>query len=194
MARRYRYRFQSEQSFRGTTWIPPFPMTRGVSPAHFKCPLPQSDAEFAILSEIFFGKALSLSKLWLYGTGGQVEFAQGYKEYATADGHFSSYSIEGYDRLSFFMQTVFGSISCCRTLGYQDLKRIGHRHWRRLQRWEQSRRDKDSSSVRPAFVRLARRFGVGENIENGNRPPAIGVLSEGREDGATAASTCEVSA
>lgn len=188
MAKRRRYRYQQDRTFRGTGWVMPFALTTGVSPAHFKCPLPRSDAEFAILSEIFFGKALSLSKLWLYRDYGQVEIAEKYDDYATIDGHFTSYCCDGYARQSFFMQTVFGSTSCCRSLGYQDFKRLDHRQWRRMEHWEESRRRGDSSSVRQAFVRLAHRFGVGENIENRNRPPGIGVLSEGRVDGATAAS------
>lgn len=186
--RRSRYRYQTGRMFPKIGWVSPFPFAVGVSPRHFKCPLPQSDAEFAILSEIVFGKALGIGKLWLFDDMGQVEIAERYDDFAKVDGHFTSYSLEGYDRLSTFMQTVFGSIACCRSLTYQDFRRRSHRQWRRMEAWERSRRRNDSRTVRPAFVRLADRFGVGENTVSGNRPLGIGVLSEGRADGATAAS------
>lgn len=159
-------------------WRPPFPVAAGVSPPPFKMPLPQSDAEFAILSEVFFGKALSLDKLWLREDGyGQANIAEKYDSFG--DGC--------YDKLSWFMRSVFGPIQTSQSLTWTDFKRYKHRHWRRLERWQESRRRGDSSSVRPAFVRLAHQFGVGENIVGRVDRRSDDVLTDGREDAASAA-------
>jgi len=161
-----------------TAWCPPFPVEAGVSPPNFKMPLPQSDAEFAILTEIFFGKPLTLSRFWLRDGYGQAQIAEKYDSF----GDPSCYS-----KLDWFMRTVFGPMHTSSSLTYTDFKRYKHRHWRRLERWQESRRRRDSSSVRPAFVRLAHQFGVGENIVRRVDRRSDGVLMDGREDAASAA-------
>ena len=159
-------------------WVPPFPVEVGVSPPKFKMPLPQSDAEFAILAEIFFGKPLTLSKMWLNENGyGQAQIAEKYETFG--DGC--------YDKLSWFLRSVFGPMQTASSLTWTDFKRYNHRHWRRLERWQESRRGGDSSSVRPAFVRLAQKFGVGENIIGRVDRRSGDVLIGGRVDAAPAA-------
>ena len=184
---RYRIRYSLDPvNYIGVVWQPPFPVARNVSPATFKCPLPQSDAEFAILSEIVFGKQLSVGKLWLRGDDyGQIEIAEKYDSFAPHGGR--SYKV-----IETFMRTVAGPMSCSASLTWTDFRRYGHRHWRRLERWSESRRTNDSRTVRPAFVRLARRFGVGENIVGRVDRRSDGVLTGGRVDAAPAASIGEV--
>ena len=181
MARYYRSRNWRHEVrvFQGKRpWRPPFPVEAGVSPPAFKMPLPQSDAEFAILSEIFFGKPLRLRKMWLREDGyGQAEIAEKYDTFG--DGC--------YDKLAWFLRSVFGPMQTAQSLTWTDFKRYKHRHWRRLERWQESRRRGDSSSVRPSFVRLAHQFGVGENIVGRVDRRMDGVLSDGRVDAASAA-------
>lgn len=180
--RRHRYRYSQEPiKLHGSVWTPPFPVARRVSPGHFKCPLPQSDAEFAILSEIVFGKQLSLKKLWLWESTGRFSIAEPYDSYAPrGDGL--------YGIIEIFRTTIGRAMDCSASLGSMGFKRYGHRHWRRFERWSESRRRNDSRSVRPAFVRLAHRFGVGENIVGRVDRRSDGVLTGGRVDGAPAAS------
>jgi len=183
MARRWRPHRYSQEPIRLSrgTWQAPFPVTKGVSPATFKCPLPQSDAEFAILSEIVFGQPLSLGKFFLWDSAGQMQIAEKYDSFAPKnDGH--------YTIIGMFLRTVAGPMNCSMSLTYTDFKRYDHRHWLRLERWQKSRRNNDSRTVRPAFVRLAHRFGVGENIIGRVDRRSGGVLSSGRVDAALAAS------
>ncbi len=183
MSRRYRKRYTTAAiKCHGGLWQPPFPTSYNVSPRTLKCPLPQSDAEFEILSEVVFGKPLHVSKLWIMEHGyGQIEIAEKWEEYAP------SVSIYSYEIDTIFMRTIAGPMKVSATLGWTDFQRHGHRHWLRMKRWSESRRNDDSRSVRPAFVRLARRFGVGENTVGRVDRRADGVPTEGRVDGASAA-------
>jgi len=184
----HRYRYASDASFGHRGWVPPFPVAMNVSPRHFKCPLPTNDADFAILSEIIFGAPLSLSQLWLHGEYGRAEIAQRYDDFATVDGYFSSHENAGYDRIGWFWQTVMGPMGTSRSLTTTGIKIVSHRQRARIENWIKHRRDNRGSTPSAPFVRLAHRYGVGENIVNRNRPPASGVLPAGRADGAAAVS------
>jgi hypothetical protein len=190
--RKYRYRYSNDQVFGHKNWKPPFPVATGVSPRHFKCPLPRNDADFAILSEIFFGVPLSLSVLWIGGSCGQAEIAQRYDSFATADGFFGKMETAGYDRLSWFWDTVVGPMSGSRSLTHTGFRILTHRQGKRIANWIKRRRDTRGSTPSIAFVRLAHRFGVGENIIGRVDRRSDDVLTGGRVDGALAASIPEV--
>lgn len=184
-SKRRRQKFSSAPlTLNGTTWTPPFPLEQGVSPRTFKCPLPQSDSEFAILSEIVWGRPLTLKRLhiWNDNNWGQFEIAEKYESFALCGQRAS------YDVIDWFRRTICGPMHCSASLTYTDFKRYGHRHWARLVRWSESRSRNDSRTVRPAFVRLARRFGVGENIVGRVDRRSGDVLTNGRADAALAAS------
>lgn len=184
MARRYRNRYTAAPiKCHGGMWQPPFPTSANTSPRTFKCPLPESDAEFEILSEIIYGKPLHVSKLLVMDhCYGQIEIAEKWDDYAPRCAAFS------YEPNTIFLRTIAGPMHTSATLGWTDFRRYGHRHWLRMQRWSESRRNNDSRTVRPAFVRLARRFGVGENIVGRVDRRSDGVLTSGRVDGALAVS------
>lgn len=196
----------SHKPFSDHPWVSPFPVAMFVSPGHFKCPRPRNDADFAILSEIIFGAPLRLSELWMsWGpfereerVGGKIrsytirgvgraEIAQCYDDFATLKGGFSKYCIRGYDRLSWFWQTVTGPMNTSRSLTCTGIRVLDYRHERRLRAWIEDRRKGSGSPPSAAFVRLAHTHGVGENIVDRNRPPEIGVLTGGRVDAAQAA-------
>lgn len=191
MTKRWRYRYAEDRTFGRRNWRSPFPVAVNVDPKHFKCPLPRNDADFAILSEIFFGVPLSLSKLWFWSSDGkgtgQAEIAERYDSFAEADGYFGRSEIAGYDRLSWFWQTVLGPMGSSRSLTFTTFRVASHRQQKRIANWIECRRSNRGSTPSEPFVRLARRYGAGENIVDRNRPPESGVLLDGRVDGASTA-------
>jgi hypothetical protein len=123
-----------------------------------RVPRPQSDAEFAILTDWYFGRPLHLRTLTCYGNACTYEIEEEYNSYHGAGWEFSEGSICGYDHSRVFLQAVFGRLVCGGTAraSYGQAKTHGHRHVRRLRRWIcDRRRGTTDNSVRPAFLRLA---------------------------------------
>ena len=193
------------QPFRNHPWVSPLPVRKGVSPAHYKCPLPRNDADFAILSEVIFGVPLTLKSLqvsWgpferthlvddrecshLILGAGYAEIDYRYDDFETISGDFSKYSPLGHYRLEWLWQTAIGPMDSSRSLTQTSIRVLTHRNKRRLEAWIKDRSQKRGSPPSPAFVRLAHKHGVGENNLDGNRPPERVVLTGGRVDAAPA--------
>lgn len=184
MARRYRYRYGTEP-LGPNLWVAPFPVALNVSPRHYLCPLPRTDEDFAILTEVFFGVPLSLEDLWVSGDSGRAKIAERYDSFATVDGHFTSYCIHGYDRLSWLWQTVTGPMGCSRSLTSTGIKIVSHRQRKRLTSWIKSRRGDGLSGPTKPFVRLAHKHGVGESILGRVDRRSGDALRDGRVDAAS---------
>ena len=149
-----------------------------------RMPKPRNDAELAILTEWFFWAPLSLSVLQVATGYARYEVKQKFDSYHGAE--FRLKSRCQYDADAGFWRFVIGELTCGGVAGssYGQAKVVGWRNQKRLESWVQSRRNGGVSCVRPAFARLARAIGAGENrtIRGGS------VLIAGREDGAAGAS------
>lgn len=168
----------------------------------FKCgrgglvmPLPHSDSELAILSEAYFGIPLRMKAIWRYGDTAQYEVEQDYNAYHGTGFKYGKYCLTGYDHSRVFWRTVFGPLYCggIARASYGQARITGHRNVERIDRWISDRRLTQGSPPRAAFVRLARRHGVGENIVGRVDRRSDDVLMSGRVDGALAASMREAS-
>lgn len=167
---------QKNKKNRGGVWNPS--ALRGM-------PKPGTDAELEILSEWYFGLALHFKKLW----GFSMSVQESWDEMSGGSGAIDDYNSSD----AFWKHVMGGPLSCGGIAGscYGSYNVNGYRNKKRLADWVSSRRRGDSSSVRPAFVRLA------EQLRSSEGTPRIrnrGVLTSGREDGALAASLSEVSA
>ena len=150
-----------------------------------KAPIPRNALELELLSEWYFGKKLHAS-FDVYGDSGSYQITEVYNSYHGKGFEFSENCGDGYDHSRNFWNHVFGELSCggIATRSYGQFKIKGYRHKRRLMAWQKMKARQDANYIRPAFVRLARNVGAGENRTiRGNS-----VLITGREDGAVRAS------
>jgi hypothetical protein len=117
--------------------------------------------------------------------GASYEVQEDYNKYHGKEFQFTEMCIYGYDHSAYFWARVIGRLSCggIARASHGQSTIIGHRNKARLMAWQESRSRKNGSSVRPAFVRLARNVGAGENRIIRGSP----VLIAGREDGAAGA-------
>jgi hypothetical protein len=170
----------------------PFKMERNTLIA----PKPRCDEELSILSDIYFGAPLRLLTLRVYGNTAQYEVEQDYNAYHGEGFRYGKCANIGYDHSRIFWRHVIGNLYCggIARASYGQANIKSHRDAARLEFWIKDRRNPSGSSARETFVRLARSHGAGENIARRNRPPTNGVLSEGRVDGASAASSNSVAA
>lgn len=125
-------------------------------------PLPQNDAELAVVSEWWFGVPLSLRNLNICGNGGAYEVDQDYDSYHGNEFAFSKGSTEGYDHSGAFWDVVLGRLGCggIARASYGQFNIRGHRSLVRLRKWVHSRRSGQVCSLRAPFVRLAERCRV----------------------------------
>lgn len=152
-----------------------------------RLPKPRNMAEFAALTEWYFGKPLGLSRLYVSGGGGSYEIAEDYNEYHGQGWLFSTLSIDGYDYSGALWKHVFGPLSCggIARASYGQFHIVGgYREAKRLAALQDSWRRKDAGRVRASLARLAPNSGGGESA--GIR--GSGALTSGRVDGADAVS------
>lgn len=122
-----------------------------------RVPKPKSDAEFAILSEWFFGRPLRVTMSY----AGQYEIVEKFDSYQDYqfhcyDGERSIRGLSQYDTEKVIMNLSFGVLRCGGTAGSQyGQTAYGYRDKKRMQFWIDSRRSKHPSKVRKPFTRLA---------------------------------------
>ncbi len=126
----------------------------------FRMPQPANDAEFAILSEWYFGMPLSVRDLRV----GYYKIEQSYNSYHGKGFAYHSCSLGGYDHSRALMNFVFGILGTGGTaeVAYGSTMPHGHRHAKRLQRWVRDRtaigRGAKGSPPSKPFKRLAGRI------------------------------------
>lgn len=153
---------------------------RGGDSTVLDIPLPRNDAELEILSEIYFGVKLRLSRL----SGGIVKkrpdepllehlsvsytVEQPYNDYHGNGFDYSEGCIIGYDHSRLFWRTVVGNLFCggIATHSYGQTRVFGHRKIKNIEEWISSRRKKGLCKPRKSFVRLAQEHGLGESAIN----------------------------
>lgn len=141
------------------------PFYKGYRKLNWRFPLPSNDAELALLTNWFFGKALSLSALTIHGNHVSYRVREKYNSYHGGSGDLVS-STGSYDVDREFWKRVVGELYCGGTAGFSyGQTRIAHRGSCRLRRWVNSRRGKGSSKPRKAFERLAARSVGAERTE-----------------------------
>jgi len=120
-----------------------------------KLPLgkPHNDAEFTIISEWVFGVPLNVRWKW----GNSYEIEQKYNSYHGKGFHFSECSCRGYDRSAGFLRWAIGNLSCggIASSSYGQFCTTGHRDQKRVERWQESSRSGNGTTVRASYVRLA---------------------------------------
>ena len=121
-------------------------------------PRPRSDAELALLSMAYFGKALHLRDLSVYDISASYRVDEDYNSYHGAGFRYDETDTKGYDSSRRFWEHVIGALHTGGIAGvsYGQVRINGYRQKKRLQKWECDRRRKDSSSVRTPFTRLVR--------------------------------------
>ena len=121
------------------------------------CPLPQNDAELEVLSRAYFGVPLHLSSLSCWNGYGSYQVKEKYNDYHGAGFQYSQFDIDGYNHSGLFWRSVIGRLTCggIATHSYGQVKVINHRQAKRLERWIDSRRNKESGRLLKPFVRLA---------------------------------------
>ncbi len=151
-----------------------------------RVPKPRNDAELAALTAWYFGVPLSLRRLDVRDSYASYEVEQDYSAYQGNGFQFGKGCLRGYDNSAAFWRFVIGRLTCggIARASYGQTSVSGWRNQRRLLAWTKSRRAKDGSPVRRAFVRLALAVGEGEN----RTIRGSSVLTVGREDGAAGAS------
>jgi hypothetical protein len=110
-------------------------------------PLPETDDEFAIVTDAWFGMPLHVGVLSISTQFGRYEIAEDYDVFGTP---------HDYDKSQRLWDRVFGPLDCggvART-SYGSFKLGGHRHVRRLDRWVKNRATGVSYTRKP-FKRLA---------------------------------------
>ena len=138
---------------------------------------PETDAELEILTVIYFGVRLHVvfdiykSSTPDYTASGRYEVKESYNSYHGTGYEFGKGCINGYSHSGAFWKYVFGDLYCGGIAGssYGQFEVFTHREYKRLERWQESRRRGDSRGVRPAFVRLAKQYGLGENSSTPDR-------------------------
>lgn len=135
-----------------------------------RIPRPQNCAEFAILTKWFYGKALSVARLFYYGSNVTYEVAEAYDSYHGPGFRFPRGGPREYEDGHAIMEFCFGPLRCGGTgrASYGQSQTTGHRHRHRLGKWmtdvELIGRGLKGSPPRKPFLRLADRItAVGEN-------------------------------
>ncbi len=128
----------------------------------FRMPQPRNDAEFAILTEWYFGEPLSLTYLRV----NYYEIAGVFDEYVRKTLAFSDPLCPGYGTPGALPDFVFGEQWAIKEyrMSLKGGTPRGHRHAKRLQMWVDDRnnikRGSKGSPPRKSFERLAERTGA----------------------------------
>lgn len=153
---------------------------RGGDSVVLDMPLPKNDAELEILTEIYFGVKLHLSKLSAYPVEKRpdepllahlsvhYQVKEQYSDYHGEGFDYSEYCGIGYNHSGLFWRTVLGVLSCGGIAGhsYGQTRSFGHRDKKRIENWICSRREEGPCKARKSFVRLAQKHGLGESATN----------------------------
>ena len=147
-----------------------------------KLPKPITDAEFEIITELYFGKALHVRFSVQYP---KYEIVEDYNSYHGKGYSYSECSCEGYDHSSNLWNRVFGELYCggIARASYGQFHIKGFRHKKRLEQWIKNR-GSGANYIRKPFQRLAQKYGLGENRMNLDSS----VLIDSRADGVSGAS------
>lgn len=156
-------------------------------------PKPGNPAELEALSMWYFGAPLHFSTLRIYGSGSapvavatcQYEVVEAYDSYHGSGWLHGKCCTVGYDYSRDFWAHVCGPLYCggIAHRSYGQANVFGRRDLRRLERFAEYLRRKESGRLRKAFERLAACNGSGENAVTRDSC----VQTSGRVDGANAA-------
>lgn len=121
--------------------------TRGL----IRLPLPETDAEFAIVTERYFGVPLHIKCL----DNGYYEIAEDYNLFGSYSDYYTPKDLWNW----IFGRLNYGGVS---RSSYGQFEPRGHRHAKRLRRWVLNRQKGGSCAnyVRKPFQRLAAQIGV----------------------------------
>ena len=122
-------------------------------------PLPETDQELEIISELYFGAPLHLYELRAYEQSGNYQVNELYNSYHGEGFEYSTNCTIGYDHSAMFWRTVCGELTCggIGSRSYGQFTINNRRHYKRLERWIRNRKN-GISYVRKPFERLARKL------------------------------------